>query len=163
MATMPFTLLGYSQWKRYCMLQLDSSQNSNLGPAGIVLLGKTQCIFPHEIKMYFYTDLPAMNMSLHAMLSISIFNLIKRTKLGSGNLLASRFQWKLDLKTIHYVNSRKLFHRLHLAGLVTNLKMADGSIKYLLDWSALISEINTLQITSVWTVIKQSQSSPGSE
>lgn len=95
MATMPFASLGYSQWKRYCMLQLDSSQNSNLGPAVIVLLGKTQCIFPYKIKMQSYTGLPAMNMSLHAMLSISIFKLIKRIKLGSGScfLLGFHESW----------------------------------------------------------------------
>lgn len=95
MATMPLASLGYPQWKRYCMLQLDSSQNSNLGPAAIVLLGKTQCILPHKIKMQSYTGLPAMNMSLHATLSISIFNLIKRIKLGSGScfLLGFHESW----------------------------------------------------------------------
>lgn len=47
------------------------------------------------------------------------------------------------------ISSRQLFRRLHQRGLIADLKMADGSVKYLLDWSALIAENNTLQITSV--------------
>lgn len=83
------------------------------------------------------------------MVSPCVLNQEKRIQLHLGNLFFSRFPHKLDLRTILYVNSRQLSRRLHQTGLVTNLKMADGSIKYLLDWSALILEINTLQITSV--------------
>lgn len=77
-----------------------------------------------------------------------MLNLEKRIQLGVENLLFSGFLHELDLEAF-FVSAADNCFTDFIRGLIADLKMADGSVKYLLDWSALIAENNTLQITSV--------------